>query len=282
MTPFKLGALAAVALVALSTVFGAFYTVDEGERAVITYNGAVSSTADPGLHFKLPFVQGVHTVSVRSNVKQFEAVPAYSKDQQTAVLALSVNYKVPADQVQEVYANYGSAENVVSRILERRVLEQTKNVFGRYTAVMAIQERGKLNAEIAQAITAGVAGPIIVESVQIENIDFSDAYEAAVDARMLAEVEVQKLRQNAEREKVQAEITVTQAQATADATLAQAKAEADAVRLRGEAQASAIEARGRALRDNPGVVQLVQAEKWNGALPTTMVPDATTPFMALR
>lgn len=261
---------------------GSFYTVDEGERAVVTTNGRVVGVAEPGLHFKLPVIQDFHTISLRSNAKLYEDVAAYSKDQQTAILQLSVNYKVPPDQVEALYTDFKTEDNVVSRILDRRVLEQTKNVFGRYTAVSAIQERTRLNAEIAQAITAGVTGPLIVESVQVENIDFSDAYEQAVDARMLAEVEVQKLRQNAEREKVQAEITVTKAKAVADSTLAQAEAEAKATRLRGEAEAGAIDARGKALRDNPAVVGLVQAEKWNGVLPTTMVPGSAVPFISLQ
>ncbi len=82
--------------------------------------------------------------------------------------------------------------------------------------------------------------------------------------RMLAEVKVQKLRQNAEREKVQADIVVTQAQAKANAVRAAALADAEAIKLRGEAEASAIKARGDALRDNPGLVQLTQAERWDG------------------
>jgi uncharacterized membrane protein YqiK len=90
---------------------------------------------------------------------------------------------------------------------------------------------------------------------------------------MLAEVEVQKVRQNAEREKVTAEITVIQAQAEADAQLARA------TRIRGEAEASAIKAKAEALKDNAGLIALVQAERWNGALPTTMIPDSTVPFM---
>ena len=85
---------------------------------------------------------------------------------------------------------------------------------------------------------------------------------------MLAEVEVQRVRQNLERERIQAEIVETQA-----------TAEANAIRLRGEAEALAIDARGRALRDNPDIVQLVQAEKWNGVLPTTMLPSNTVPII---
>ena len=98
---------------------------------------------------------------------------------------------------------------------------------------------------------------------------------------MLAEVEVQKLQQNAEREKVQAQITVTQATAKANAVRAEAQAAADALRLNGEAratniritgdaEAAAIEARAKALGTNPNLVTLVQAERWNGVLPTTM------------
>ncbi|MDV7397162.1 hypothetical protein RZS08_37525, partial [Arthrospira platensis SPKY1] len=62
----------------------------------------------------------------------------------------------------------------------------------------------------------------------------------------------------------------------------QAKAEADAVKLKGDAEAHAINARGKALRDNPNLVELVQAEKWNGALPTTMVPGQTVPFINVK
>ena len=58
-----------------------------------------------------------------------------------------------------------------------------------------------------------------------------------------------------------------------------ATAEAEATRIRGEAEASAIKAKAEALRDNAGLIALTQAERWNGALPTTMIPDATVPFM---
>jgi regulator of protease activity HflC (stomatin/prohibitin superfamily) len=120
---------------------------------------------------------------------------------------------------------------------------------------------------------------MIVESVQIENIDFSDAYEASIEQRMLAEVEVQKVQQNAEREKVQAEIKVIQAQAEADSQVARAKAEAEAIELKGRAEAQAIRVRGQALAQNPGLVNLVAAENWDGKLPSTMVPGSAVPFV---
>ena len=281
-TGLTIGGAVVAGLIGLTVLGGSWYTVDQGERGVILRNGAITGTADPGLGFKLPIIDKVVDIDIRTRANLYENVMAYSRDQQTAGLNVSVNYRVPADQVLNVYENYGSVENLRSRILDRKVFDETKNVFGQFNAVTAIQERARLVAEVQMAIQNAVRGPIIIESVQIENIDFSDAYENSIEQRMLAEVEVQKIQQNAEREKVQAEIKVIQAQADADARVAQAKAEAEAITLKGNAEAGAINARGQALRDNPTLIDLVSAERWNGVLPTTMVPDATVPFVNVK
>lgn len=275
--------LAGVAGIAgLMVVTGSFYTVDEGERGVILRTGAVVGTAEPGLGFKLPFLDRVVKVSVQSRAQIYDQVATYSRDQQAADLKLSVNYRLPPDQVERIYADYGGEDGIVNRLVDRRVYEQTKTVFGRFNAATAIQERARLNAEIETAIREAVVGPVIIDSVQVENIDFSDAYEQSIENRMLAEVEVQKLRQNAEREKVQAEITVTQANAQAASIRAEAEARAEATRLAGDAEADAIRAKGAALRDNPSLIDLTAAERWDGQLPTTMIPGAAVPFIGTK
>jgi regulator of protease activity HflC (stomatin/prohibitin superfamily) len=258
-----------VALVILGT---SFYTIDAGERGVILRNGKVVGTAEPGLSFKLPIIDSVKEITVQSQARVYDKVMVYSRDQQSAELNISVNYRLPADQVQTIYTEYGGKDGVLTRMLDRQVPEEVKNVFGRFNAVTAIQERERLSKEVQEAIQKATTNPVlIVESVQIENIDFSKAYEDSIEQRMLAEVEVQKVQQNAQREKVQAEILVIQA-----------KAEADAKKLQGDAEAHAINARGKALRDNPSLVELVQAEKWDGKLPTTMVPGQAVPFINVK
>lgn len=281
-TIIGVGGTVIAALFGLTILGGSWYTVDSGYRGVQIRNGAVTGTAEPGLGFKMPIIDKVVDISVQSQSRPYVDVAAYSKDQQTAMLALSVNFRFPADQVETIYTNFGGEEGVLSRLLDRQVYDEVKNVFGKFNAVTAIQERDRLVAEVQTAIQNSVVGPIIIETVQIENIDFSAAYEDSIEARMLAEVEVQKVKQNAEREKVQAQIVVTQAQAQADAQVAQAKASAEATRLQGDAEADAIRAKGGALRDNPQLVDLIQAEKWNGTLPTHMVPDATVPFLNVK
>ncbi|CAN5511497.1 prohibitin family protein [soil metagenome] len=272
-----------VVLIAVPVIFGWWYTIDQGERGVILRNGALIGIAQPGLNFKVPLIDSVVSISVQSHKAEYEQMSAYSRDQQPAEIKLSVNWRIPAGSVGDVYERFGGEDGLIARLINPRVFEHTKNVFGRFNAVTAIQERARLNLEIQQEIADSLkADPVMIESVQVENIDFSDAYESSVEQRMLAEVEVAKLRQNAEREKVQAEIAVTQAKGRADAAVAEAEAKAKATRLAGDAEAAAIQAKGRALGDNPHLIALVQAERWNGVLPVTMIPGSTVPFLNIE
>jgi len=282
MRIFPIAAAVVAGIFALIIFGGSFYTVDQGERSVLLRYGKVVGTAEPGLGFKLPLIDSAIPISVQGHAQKYDNYQVYSADQQPATLVLSVNFRIPADKVSEVYANYGGIDGLISRVLDRKVNEQVKNVFGQYNAVTAIQQRAKLNFEAEAALKKGIVGPIIVESLQIENIDFSDTYEQSVEARMLAQVEVEKIMQNAAREKVTAQITVTKAKAAADAVLAQAEADAKSIRLKGEAEAAAIDAKGKAIRDNPQVVSLNAIDKWKGDVPTTMVPGSAIPFIGVK
>jgi regulator of protease activity HflC (stomatin/prohibitin superfamily) len=165
-------------------------------------------------------------------------------------------------------------------LIAPRVAKVVKNVFGSYTASRAIQERPKLNNDVMSAFQAELDKyPVLITGFQLEDVKFSPAYEKSVEDRMLAQVEVQKIQQNAEREKVNAQIKVIQANATADAVRAEAKAQADAKTMQGVAEATAIQAKGDALAKNPGLVSLITAEKWSGTLPTTMIPGGAVPFI---
>ncbi len=269
-----------IAVIAALLLFNAFFTVDQGYRGVHLRLGAVVGIAQPGLGVKIPFLDRVVMVRTQTNSKLYEQMETYSRDQQLAELRMSVTYRLVPELVDEVYAQYGSEEGLVTRLIDRRVNELARTVFGQFNAVEAIQQRGSLNQQIFDAVIAAVDKPmVVIESVQIEDIAFSTAYEQSVEARMMAEVEVERRSQELEQQRIQAQIVVTQAQGDADARVAQATAQAEATRLAGDAEASAIRAKGEALRDNPELIALTTAENWNGVLPTTMVPGSTVPFL---
>jgi regulator of protease activity HflC (stomatin/prohibitin superfamily) len=156
-----------------------------------------------------------------------------------------------------------------------RAYEQLKNVFGQFDAADAIQKRALLNAEVFAAIRSSVRGPVTIDSVQIEDITFSTQYEAAVEARMQAIVKQQQAEADKQKRIIDADASAYEVKAAADA-------KAHQIQVQGQAEAGAIKARGDALRDNPGLPTLVASEKWNGVLPTTMVPGNALPFLNLK
>jgi regulator of protease activity HflC (stomatin/prohibitin superfamily) len=122
---------------------------------------------------------------------------------------------------------------------------------------------------------------VIIEDVQLANIDFSESYEHAAELAATAQAKVVQARQELEKAKVDAQVQVAQAEAAALATKAKADAEAYRVKAEGDALAAAISARGQALSSNPGYLELFRLERWQGHVPTSMIPGATVPFINL-
>jgi regulator of protease activity HflC (stomatin/prohibitin superfamily) len=282
----------------LSIVLGTFYTVDAGAMAVHTRFGSIVGVAGPGLHFKLPWIDDITHISVRTQTIDFRKedkidyrMEGYSHDQQPAMIAVKLAYHVKADELslRQLYAQFRDAEGVRNAVLIPRASQAIKTTFGQFTAVSVVQNRAKFNEIAAKAVQelvdAGVDGkpvPIILDGVQMYDIKFSQAYEHAVEERMKAEVEVAKVSQNLERERKTAEIAVVQAKGEADSNIAKAEAAAKATRLRGDAEAFAIKVKSDALRESPKLIELTIAEKWNGQLPTTMVPGGTMPMLPIH
>jgi len=146
-------AAAIIGVIAIAAIFGSWYTVDQTERAVLLRNGAVIGTAQPGLGFKVPFIDSVEKISVRTFTYTWDKMNSYSFDQQPADLKISVTLRASPDKVADLYAKFGRLDTAVNQVVNPVVNQQVKVVFGRYTAVKAIQERGALNSAIKDAIT---------------------------------------------------------------------------------------------------------------------------------
>ena len=268
------------AVVVLFILFSSAYTIDEGERGVILRLGRIVGEAGPGLHFKLPIINTVEKISVQIQKEAFEKtdvgdtrLQTYSRDQQPATIAMAVNYHVT--DASAVYAQYGSLTNMKSRVINSRAYEQLKTVFGQFDAADAIQKRTLLNAQVFAAIRQAVRGPVVIDSVQIEDITFSNQYETAVELRMQAIVKQQQAEADKQKRIIDADALAYEVKSASDA-------KAHQIEVQGKAEAGAIQARGEALRNNPALPTLVASEKWNGVLPTTMMPGNTVPFINVK
>lgn len=278
MEKLSIGGIFAILLVLVVVVggFSSVYTVDEGKRGVITRNGALTGTAEPGMGFKMPFVDSVNEISIQSQTRTYGERSAYSRDQQSATMGFSVTYHIPAGKVVDVYQKYRDIEGLNAAVVDRLSLGRLETVFGQFNAESAIQKREQLVAALRKAITDSIPdGIVVIDGVEVEDISFSKAYDEKIESRMAEEIEVTKRQQSWEKEKIDADITKTRADAAAYEKEAMAKAEAASIRAKGLAEAEAINAKGKALRDNPALVDLTYAEQWNGVSPTTVVPNSS-------
>ena len=141
------GALVVLALLAITVIFGSWYTIDQRERGVILRNGRLIGTALPGLNFKLPWIDSVVKISLEQQIVKYDKLNTYSRDQQPADIWVSVNFRVVESQVDELYVDYGGINGFVDRRITPKVQEELKTVFGTYNAATAIQQRAKLNAD---------------------------------------------------------------------------------------------------------------------------------------
>ena len=258
---------AAVGMLALMTLSGSFFTIDETERGVKTRMGVVVGTVEPGFGLKAPFIESVKVYDVKVQKETYEDVTALSKDLQEAQIDLSVNFQIDPAGVENIYRQLG--RDYVERVVTPAVYNTTKAVFGAYTSSDSVKNYAMMSQAMTDALTSELMPyGISVRAVQVTTVGFSPAFIATVEERMKAEVEVQKTQQNLARERVQADILKTQADAEAYAALAKAEAEAKGINLRGEA-----------LRSNQNLVELTKAEKWDGKLPTTMIPQTAVPFL---
>lgn len=273
-----------IVLIAMVAAFSSYTSVNQQDRGVVLRNGKLVSIAEPGPNWFMPFVTDVVEIPVTGQNKSYENLQAYSRDQQVAKMNVSVSFSVPPGKVGELYSTFGSIANLTARVMDRQIPQAMENVFGQYNAITAVQDRVRLVADLNTAVKKALEPyPVFVESVQLENVSFSDSYDAAISQRMEAEVAVTKRKQDLEAERITAQITVTKAQSSADSKLAEATAAAKATRLQGEADAYAIKAKSDALNNvNPNLVAYTIATTWNGKLPETMVPGQAVPFIPFK
>jgi len=260
-----------LALTALIVVFKSYVSVDTGTVAVVKLFGAVENNALPeGFHFIKPFVTDVVVVPVAMQTTTAEATAA-SKDLQGVHTTVTVQWAINATSAPRMCQTFGYGEGVwTNGIISPAMQEVVKAVSARYTAEQLVTQRHDAKLAIEQGLgefvqktlkERGAVGAIRIVNVAITNFSFSKEFDQSIEAKVKAEQD--SLRAKNEKEK-----RITEAEAAAkEATLA-ADALAYKIEQESKARSAAIERESKALEANPNLIQLRIAERWDGKLPT--------------
>ncbi|MDH5204141.1 MAG: prohibitin family protein [Hylemonella sp.] len=278
LTLIKLGAVLVVGVLVLSS----YFIVIEGHVGVVKRFGEARHQENPGLHFKIPFIETVELIEVRTR-KNAEKMASSTKEQMPVTVEVSVNWTVNKDAALDLFRRYGGLDQFEQRILDPRFRSATKDTIPKYEAEQLIQDRASAIQGIERRLTEEMAGfPVVVDNIQIENIVLPQKYINSIEVKQteknLAAAEQHKL----ERQRLEALREVNTADAKAQGILKVAQAEAQSIELKGQAEAKAIEAKARALKNNPLIVKLTEAQSWDGRLPATILGSGGMPILDMR
>ncbi len=269
----------ALVIIALAN---SYFIVVEGHVGVVKRFGEAMDQENPGLHFKIPIIETVEMIEVRTR-KNAEKMASSTKEQMPVTIEVSVNWTVNKEAALDLFKRYGGLTQFEQRILDPRFRSATKDTIPQFEAEQLIQDRASAIQGIERRLADEMEGfPVVVDNIQIENIVLPQKYINSIEIKQteknLAAAEEHKL----ERQRLEALRAVNTADAQAKGILKVAEAEAQSIRLKGMAEAEAIDAKAKALKNNPLIVKLTEAQKWDGKLPATMMADGVMPIMDLR
>ena len=283
-------AIAAAAIFATLWALFSYYTVAEYERVVVTRWGQFVEVSEPGLHFRMPMMNELRTIRVDIASLEGNKINTYTIDNQELDADFVVNFRVPVSNVENIFKNVPDYKERLRSL----VTDRFKAVMGTSNTADIAAKRGEVSRRVYTLLKNDAERLFGLEigDFQITNIEYTRSFKDAVAQAATAKALVEKAEQDKRTAEITADsakiIAVGQANAerekargAADGRLLLAEAEARAIRLKGEAEAAAIRAQAEALQNNPGLVELRKAERWNGLLPQQIL-GGVTPFMTIQ
>ena len=243
--------------------FNTVVFVKTGEIGVVTQFGAVQDRVmTSGINFKVPFIQGVKKMNCKTQEMTTNNGGA-TKDLQDVTLDVSINYSVNVDYAADLYKTVGKGYKAI--ILTPTLADTIKSAVSEYTAEETVTKRAELSSKIYEKLNQRLNEQgINVTNVNIINLNFSEAYNQAIEDKQVATQKTLTAQQELETTKIEAEKKIAEAEGQAEANriLNESLTEENLEKQRLENQSKAI-------------------DKWNGQLPATMTGD-TVPFLNIN
>ena len=255
--------------------------VDTGEAGFFTRWGEVTSKEplSEGLHFYEPWGTDLITYNIKNQTMTIKT-DVFTKDVQFMHVDIAVTYNLIRDKVIALHANTG--KKYAEILIGPSVLGATKDALGKMEAGDIVSSREQATEAILKAISERLSPHgINVTLVNIANIDYSDAFERAVEEKQVALQQSQKEKNNTARLREVAQQEVVKAEADAKAQVLKSEADAKAILVKAEAEAKSIEMRNKALAQSRALIEYETVRTWDGKLPVQMLGTAPVPFLKL-
>lgn len=245
-------------LIIVILLFGTYVTIPSGYCGVMTTFGAASQKVlAPGLHFKMPFVQGIVKMNVQVQKNQLTEHAA-SLDLQDVETTVATNWNINNSDASWIYQQIGMEDVLNERIIQPVVSNAIKAVVAHYNAEDLVEKRDQVRGQIEDLIRKNLKPyhvNVDVDGVSITNFSFSPDYEKAIEQKQVAQQRAQ-----------QAEYELQQAKVEAERQIAQAQGQAQAQKLLQQTL-------------TPQLIQQQAIQKWDGHLPSVVGGNGVMPMI---
>ncbi len=251
-----------IVAVLLLTVMAPVAIVPAGTRGVMTTFGSPSDTLyEPGLHFRWPVAQKMHTMNVQIQKGEGEG-DAASKDLQSVHTKVAINYHLEPKYAVEAFKSIGpTTEIAADRIILPATHEAVKAVTAKFTAEELITRRTEVRDAISILLKEKMARHgLVLDEFNLINFAFSKSFSDAIENKV-----------KAEQQKQQAERDLQRLQVEAQQKVVGAKAEAESLALQRQQITPELLALRRIENERAAIA------KWDGKLP--QVTSGATPFI---
>jgi regulator of protease activity HflC (stomatin/prohibitin superfamily) len=239
----------------------------------------------PGLHFKLPLLDRIDKLQVSLETYRIDHLTVNTIDNQPIAIAVGLTYRIPPDAVLKLLYTVGRAGNFdIGENFSRIIADRTAKIFAQQNTTTISENREKLSSALRALLAADLGRLYGIEVIdfQIAQITYSESFRASVEAAVKAKNEAVAAENTVNRIRFEAQQAVARANGEAEAKLKIAAADrqsailaaqgrAEAVHLEGDSRAAVLRLYADILKANPGVVDLVRADRWNGVLPATLL-----------
>ena len=183
--PVALIALALIFIVTLAIVPFSIHVVNTGEVAVVKEFGEAKEIKTAGMHFDLWFIAQYDYYDAKVQNVELKT-SAYSSDAQTMNISMTLQFHISTEHAIDIARQYGNLDALQSRI-EAIAIEKTKSVLSSYKAMDIISDRASMSPRVEEAIKKAITDEyfVTVSTVVLTNIDFSEAFEKAVEEKMI-------------------------------------------------------------------------------------------------
>jgi regulator of protease activity HflC (stomatin/prohibitin superfamily) len=245
-------------LVVLILLFGTFFTIPAGYCGVLTtFDAASPIVLGPGLHVKLPIVQGVIKMNVQVQ-KNEQTEDAASLDLQDVKTTVATNWNINDSDASWIFQKIGLESALNERIFQPVVSNAVKAVVAHYNAEELVTKRDLVRTQIDDMIRTNLKPyhvNVDVSGVSITDFQFSTDYASAIEQKQVAQQRAQ-----------QAEYELQQAKVEAERQIAQAQGQAEAQKLLQQTLTAQI-------------IQQQAIAKWDGHLPNVMGGNGVLPMI---